>query len=474
MAKGTRRHDAQTFAEVAEGVRATIATYTHALDDGRTDDVVATLLPRRRLRRCPARHLRGPRRPPRDLRGMGATTARSATSWSTRSSPTGTTTRPLRSATSCSSSKGEAGWAGPVRGPLPRHLHHDDGTWRFHRRTVTESSSDAARHELGAACSSTTPDRTPDKPIAVFGDDVVTYRRDGGPGRRAGRRAPATAASAPATSSGCSPTTASSSWRRSSPPTTSARSPCRSTGASPRRRCASSSSTPQARALVCDEALVELWPTRPPTGSSDGSSGCAIVDRPRPTGWTALADLRADRRGGRPACRSEGDDLHRLMYTSGTTGRPKGVMLTHANLAWKNFAHVTEFGFTAADVGLACGPLYHVGALDLITTSMIAAGATTIIHRVFDAAAVVDEIERSRVTTVWARAGDGAGDPRRCPASSERDLSSVAGDHRRRREDADPVHRAHPARRSRRRGSPTPTASPRRSRATPSSTATAP
>jgi acyl-CoA synthetase (AMP-forming)/AMP-acid ligase II len=50
---------------------------------------------------------------------------------------------------------------------------------------------------------------------------------------------------------------------------------------------------------------------------------------------------------------------------------------------------------------LACGPLYHVGALDLTTTTLIAAGATTIVHRVFDAAAVVDEIERSRVTTVW-------------------------------------------------------------------------
>jgi acyl-CoA synthetase (AMP-forming)/AMP-acid ligase II len=76
-------------------------------------------------------------------------------------------------------------------------------------------------------------------------------------------------------------------------------------------------------------------------------------------------------------------------------------MLTHANLAWKNLAHLVEFGFNNSDLGLACGPLYHVGALDLTTTSLIAAGASTIIHRTFDAAAVVDELERSRVTTVW-------------------------------------------------------------------------
>jgi acyl-CoA synthetase (AMP-forming)/AMP-acid ligase II len=76
-------------------------------------------------------------------------------------------------------------------------------------------------------------------------------------------------------------------------------------------------------------------------------------------------------------------------------------MITHANLAWKNLAHLVEFGFTSDDLGLACGPLYHVGALDLTTTTLIAAGATTIVHRAFDAAAVVDEIERSRVTTVW-------------------------------------------------------------------------
>ncbi len=118
------------------------------------------------------------------------------------------------------------------------------------------------------------------------------------------------------------------------------------------------------------------------------------------------------------------DDVHRLMYTSGTTGRPKGVMLTHANLAWKNLAHIVEFGFTNADLGLACGPLYHVGALDLTTTSLIATGATTIIHRMFDAPAVVDEIERSRVTTVWL-APAMVNAIMALPDIEQRDLSSV-------------------------------------------------
>ena len=110
----------------------------------------------------------------------------------------------------------------------------------------------------------------------------------------------------------------------------------------------------------------------------------ACISGPAPEGWTSLADLRAVTTVPERA-RAAGDDIHRLMYTSGTTGRPKGVMITHANLAWKNFAHVIEFGVTGADVGLACGPLYHVGALDLTTTTLIAAGATIIIHRAFEA-----------------------------------------------------------------------------------------
>jgi acyl-CoA synthetase (AMP-forming)/AMP-acid ligase II len=150
--------------------------------------------------------------------------------------------------------------------------------------------------------------------------------------------------------------------------------------------------------LVCDESLTDLADDA--TKGMETSLLRACVATRVPAGWTALADVRTTAAVPPPASAAP-DDVHRLMYTSGTTGRPKGVMITHANLAWKNLAHLVEFGVTSGDLGLACGPLYHVGALDLTTTTLIAAGATVIIHRVFDASDVVDEIERSRVTTVW-------------------------------------------------------------------------
>ena len=176
-----------------------------------------------------------------------------------------------------------------------------------------------------------------------------------------------------------------------------------------------------ARALVCDEALRPLADE-----AADELGGTLLrictspVDVPE---WTSIGDLRRSAEEAAPVTTS-GDDVHRLMYTSGTTGRPKGVMLTHANLAWKNLAHIVEFGFTNSDLGLACGPLYHVGALDLTTTSLIAAGATTVVHRAFDAAAVVDEVERSHVTAVWL-APAMVNAIMALPDIEQRDLSSI-------------------------------------------------
>src|SRR4029079_5116187 len=100
----------------------------------------------------------------------------------------------------------------------------------------------------------------------------------------------------------------------------------------------------EARLLVCDADLVELAnkATRELPKLARVCVSADTVD-----GWEQFGDLAGDTRPARVPV--TGDGVHRLMYTSGTTGRPKGVMLTHANLAWKNAAHVTEFGFTSDD-----------------------------------------------------------------------------------------------------------------------------
>ena len=91
-------------------------------------------------------------------------------------------------------------------------------------------------------------------------------------------------------------------------------------------------------------------------------------------------------------------DLLRLMYTSGTTDRPKGVMHTYENFYVKCAEHVVVFGLTANDKLLVAGPLYHVGAFDLPGIAVLWLGGLMCILRDADAAAILVSIERERLT----------------------------------------------------------------------------
>lgn len=176
-----------------------------------------------------------------------------------------------------------------------------------------------------------------------------------------------------------------------------------------------------ARVLVSEP---ELEPLVEPVRAN---LACERFVRLGPTGgggWEPLDGLRAATAPVREIARVDCDDVLRLMYTSGTTARPKGVMITHGNLDAKNAAHAVELGFRSDDVGIVGGPLYHVGALDLTTTTLLHVGASTHILRKFDAPAVLEAIERLRGTTVWlapAMVNLVLADP----ALAARDLSSM-------------------------------------------------
>lgn len=89
-----------------------------------------------------------------------------------------------------------------------------------------------------------------------------------------------------------------------------------------------------------------------------------------------------------------------LMYTSGTTGRPKGALWSHENTLWFSSMQALKWGFDANTVGMTTGPLYHVGALEDIALATLLAGGTVIITKSgsFDIERVLSVIEEEKVT----------------------------------------------------------------------------
>ena len=91
-----------------------------------------------------------------------------------------------------------------------------------------------------------------------------------------------------------------------------------------------------------------------------------------------------------------------IAYTSGTSGAPKGAVLTHEALTSNALNSIAAFEITADDEIVTAAPMFHVGGLNIHTTPALRAGAAVTIHRQFDPVLALEEIGRVRATLLVA------------------------------------------------------------------------
>jgi fatty-acyl-CoA synthase len=95
------------------------------------------------------------------------------------------------------------------------------------------------------------------------------------------------------------------------------------------------------------------------------------------------------------------DDLFMIQYTSGTTGRPKGVMLTHGNITWNVYNLLVDVDIRSDEVALVTAPLFHTAALNQVLFPTLIKGGTALIEAKFDPDRAISLIETRGVTLLF-------------------------------------------------------------------------
>ena len=125
------------------------------------------------------------------------------------------------------------------------------------------------------------------------------------------------------------------------------------------------------------------------------TSGASVEHR------AALEDLDLDRAASFTAQPCGPEDLWCLLYTSGTTGRPKGVMLPHRMILWNAYNTAASWQLREDDIAPIFTPMYHAGGLSVFLTPLVVMGGTVVLHDHFDAPAVWRSIARERATLIF-------------------------------------------------------------------------
>jgi fatty-acyl-CoA synthase len=95
------------------------------------------------------------------------------------------------------------------------------------------------------------------------------------------------------------------------------------------------------------------------------------------------------------------DDVAMIMYTSGTTGRPKGAALSHANIHWNSVNLLIDVDLAGDEVTLVNAPMFHVAALNQTVLPTLLKGGTVVLDAQFDPVRTLAAIAKHRVTYLF-------------------------------------------------------------------------
>ena len=154
----------------------------------------------------------------------------------------------------------------------------------------------------------------------------------------------------------------------------------------------------EARAVIAQDELADRIDAIRGELALDAACHVAFGDAV-PAGWTAYESLIAGAAATPPAVEVKPQDMSALMYTSGTTGRPKGAVRSHEGSTLIALATALEMGFSSRDTALLVMPMCHANSL-YFSHTFVHLGATCVIddRKSFDPEALLATLARDRVT----------------------------------------------------------------------------
>ena len=162
-------------------------------------------------------------------------------------------------------------------------------------------------------------------------------------------------------------------------------------------------------AHILDDAGARLFLVETDLAPAAGEATAGRPDLPlveiggrRLEGAREFEAFLAPGRDAEPGVAVREDDVACFLYTSGTTGRPKGVVHTHAAHVALSVGCAMEYGLARTDRGLNIAPVYHVAGMHSWFLPHLCVGATNVLMRRYDAAAAVRATAEAGITSLYA------------------------------------------------------------------------